>query len=176
MEGLHQALLALGFIVIVFLAGYGARAARSKIRRWRGARRRGAHGRLFYAGRRISAPEAAELTDMTPTPSTFDGERLAADLNRFGECLSALRTVYAEQHALSRTARADLASATELFRASLEQTQALTTALADRLDAAQRLQFEFEEMISRLRKRAKDGTTEAVLPFKVRHKRMSEQK
>jgi len=51
----------------------------------------------------------------------------------------------------------------------------LTKSLNERLDAAQRLQLDFEQMISRLRKRGKDGDEE-VLPFKVRQRRLSERK
>ncbi len=73
-------------------------------------------------------------------------------------------------------ARMDLSKATEAFRASVEQTQALTKTLTDRLDAAQRLQVDFEQMLVRLRKRGKTGTQEAVLPFSARQRRLTEQK
>jgi hypothetical protein len=175
MSQLEQALVALGFVIVVFMAGYGARAALSRLRRWRRSRHRG-HGRLFYAGRRLSVSDYSAEPSRAAGRATVDGERLEADLRRLGEHVEALRALYAEQQAMCGAARSDLSKATDYFRVSVEQTQALTKSLTERLDVAQRLQLDFEQMMSRLRKRAKDGGQEAVLPFKVRQRRLSEQK
>jgi len=174
MSQLGQAFLALGFVVIVFLAGYAFRAALSRLRRLRGSRRRGS-GRLFYAGRRELGHNSTETT-IAAVHSTADTERLETDLTRLGQYVDTLRALYADQKEMCGAARSDLTKATEHFRASVEQTQALTKTLTERLDAAQRLQGEFEQMMSKLRKRTKDGGEEAVLPFKVRQQRLSEQK
>ena len=171
MSQLEQALLALGFIVVVFLAGYAARAALGRLRRRRRSRPSG-QGRLFYAGRRISIPEDADH-GAAMAASGFDGERLETDLQRLSEHVDALRSLYTEQEAMYGAARGDLAKATEGFRTSVEQTQALTKSLTERLDAAQRIQQDFEQMLVRLRKRSKDGGEEAVLPFKVRQQRLT---
>jgi hypothetical protein len=168
-----QALVTLGFLIVVFLAGYGARAGLSRLRRRRRLVGR-THGRLFYAGRRIVAPDEDE-PDLTSAPMTVDRERLAGDLDRLGRHVDELRAVFAGQQALSEAARGDLASAADQFQASVEQTRALTTSLNERLDAAQRVQADLEEMMARLRKRAKGGD-EAVLPFKGRQRRLSERK
>lgn len=168
-----QALLAFGFIGLIFMAGYGARAALSRLRRHRGMFGP-RHGRLIYAGRRMTVAERTEL-ELPALPATHDSERLATDLGRLGEYVDELRSLFNDQRAMCDAARNDLATAAERFRASVEQTRALTTSLNDRLDAAQRLQLDFEQMISRLRKRGKDGD-EAVLPFKVRQRQLSERK
>ncbi|HVO16791.1 MAG TPA: hypothetical protein VMV26_16345 [Alphaproteobacteria bacterium] len=168
-----QALVTLGFLIAVFLAGYGARAGLSRLRR----RRRllgQSRGRLFYAGRRIAVAEADER-DAPAAPMAFDRERLAGDLDRLGRHVEELRALYAGQQELCAAARGDLATAAERFQASVEQTRALTASLNERLDAAQRLQVDLEQVMARLRKRAKVGD-EAVLPFKVRQRRLSERK
>jgi hypothetical protein len=172
--GFGQAFLALGFIVIVFLAGYAFRAALSRLRRLRGSRRRG-RGRLFYASRREPGHALTETT-IAGGHLTADTERLETDLTRLGKHVDTLRALYAEQQEMCGAARSDLTKATEHFRASVEQTQTLTKTLTERLDAAQRLQVEFEQMMSKLRKRTRGGDEEAVLPFKVRQRRLSEQK
>jgi hypothetical protein len=175
MSQLEQALVALGFVIVVFMAGYGARAALSRLRRLRRSRHRG-HGRLFYAGRRISVADYSAEPNRAAGRATVDSERLEGDLKRLGEHVEALRALYAEQQAMCGAARSDLTKATDYFRVSVEQTQALTKSLTERLDVAQRLQLDFEQMMSRLRKRTKDGGQEAVLPFKVRQRRLSEHK
>ena len=171
----EQVLLMLGFLVVVFMAGYAARAARSYLRRLRRSRRHG-HGRLFYAGRRVSVPDEEEAEAPPAIRPSFDSQRLEADLERLGAHVEALRALFAEQQAMCGAARTDLARATDSFRMSVEQTQVLTKTLTDRLDAAQRLQADFEQMLVRLRKRGKAGEQAAVLPFKVRQRRMTEQK
>lgn len=170
MSQLNQALLALGFILAVFLAGYGFRAALSRLRRLRGSRR-GRHGRLFYAGRR-APPDPGRLAP----PATIDVHRIEADIKRLGEHVDRLRALYGEQQAMSSAARSDLSKATDYFRASVEQTQALTKTLSERLEVAERLQLDFEEMVARLGKPGKDGPPEAVVPFKARRRRVTEQK
>jgi ABC-type transporter Mla subunit MlaD len=174
MGQLGQLLLALGFIVLVFMAGYGARAALSRLRRQRGSFGR-RHGRLIYAGRRVSVPDSEEAQSPVLLTAAQDNERLASDLNRLGDYVDELRTLFTDQQAMCNAARSDLATAAERFRASVEQSRALTVSLNERLDAAQRLQVDFEQMVSRLRKRGKDGG-DAVLPFKVRQRRLSERK
>ena len=169
-----QVLLALGFIVLVFMAGYGARAALSRLRRQRGAFGR-RHGRLIYAGRRVSVPESGDEKAPVPLTAAHDNERLSTDLNRLGDYVDELRALFADQQTMCDAARGDLAAAAERFRASVEQSRALTVSLTERLDAAQRLQVDFEQMVTRLRKRGKDGG-DAVLPFKVRQRRLSERK
>ena len=174
MGPLGQLLLALGFIVLVFMAGYGARSALSRLRRQRGSVG-GRHGRLIYAGRRVSVPDPAEQTAPVHLTATHDSARLTSDLNRLGDYVEELRTLFTDQQAMCDAARSDLAAAAERFKASVEQSRALTISLNERLDAAQRLQVDFEQMVSRLRKRGKDGD-DAVLPFKVRQRRLSERK
>jgi len=169
-----QLLVALGFIVLVFMAGYGARAALSRLRRQGGPFGRGG-GRLIYAGRRISVPQTDDSKAPIVSTSSHDNERLNADLNRLGDYVSELRTMFAKQQTMCDAARSDLAAAAERFRASVEQSRALSASLNDRLDAAQRLQGDFEQILVRLRKRGKDGG-DAVLPFKVRQRRLSERK
>jgi hypothetical protein len=173
MSQLGQAILAIGFIVIVFIAGYALRAALSRLRRTRGSRSRG-RGRLVYAGRRMSSSVSTE-TKTSPIGLTADSERLGTDLTRLGQHVDTLRALYTEQQAMCGAARSDLTKATEHFRTSVEQTQALAKTLTERLDTAQQLQVEFEQMMSKLRKRTKGGGEEAVLPFKVRQRRLSEQ-
>jgi len=168
-----QALVTLGFIVVIFMAGYGARAGLSRLRR-RHRMPGQSRGRLFYAGRRIAVADENEH-DAPAAPVSFDRERLAGDLDRLSRHVDELRELFAGQRALSDAARGDLAAAADQFEASVEQTRALTASLNERLDAAQRLQVELEQMMARLRKRAKDGD-EAVLPFKGRQRRLSERK
>jgi hypothetical protein len=170
-----QALVTLGFLVVVFLAGYGARAGLSWLRRRRRLlHKTGGGGRLFYAGRRIVVPDDEEPAPAN-APMTHDQERLAGDLDRLGRHVDELRALFAGQQALSEAARGDLASAADQFQASVEETRSLTASLTERLDAAQRLQADFEQVMARLRKRAKDGE-EGVLTFKVRQRRLSERK
>jgi len=168
-----QALVTLGFLVAVFLAGYGARAGLSRLRRKRRLPGQ-TGGRLFYAGRRIAVSDE-EAPDLAATPMAYDRERLAGDLDRLGRHVDELRALYAGQRALSEAARGDLSSAADQFQISVDQTRALTTSLNERLDVAQRLQADLEQMMARARKRAKDSD-EAVLAFKVRQRRLSERK
>lgn len=168
-----QVLVALVFVVAVFLAGYGFRAGLSRLRRHRRLLRQSG-GRLFYAGRRMAVAED-EGPDAPAAPMSLDRERLAADLDRLEQHIEELRALYAGQQALCAAARGDLASAAERFQASVEQTRDLTASLNERLDAAQRLQVDLEQVMARLRKRGKEGD-EAVLPFKTGQRRVPDRK
>lgn len=168
-----QALVTLGFLIVMFLAGYGARAGLSRLRRRRRSPGR-TSGRLFYAGRRTVVADEDDL-DMPGAPMAYDRERLAGDLDRLGRHVDELRALFAGQQALSEAARGDLVSAADQFQISVEQTRALTLSLNERLDAAQRLQADLEQIMVRARKRAKDGD-DAVLAFKARQRRLSERK
>src|SRR5690606_7707962 len=112
MSQLDQALLALGFILAVFLAGYGFRAALSRLRRLRGSRR-GRHGRLFYAGRRAPPDPSRSAGSQGQARPTIDVHRIEADIKRLGEQVETLRALFGEQQAMSSAARGDLSKATD---------------------------------------------------------------
>jgi DNA repair exonuclease SbcCD ATPase subunit len=122
------------------------------------------------------SPEAAAAQVVSVLPAAAVNDQFGRDIGRLGDYVENLQTLFEQEQTIHRDVRAELAQATERFRALAEQTRTLNNALIERLNAMERAQIEFERTVSGLRKSMKDGGPQAGMPFTFRQPRLTEQK
>ena len=175
-------LFAAAIVVAVFLAGYGLREWVSRLRRRRTKQMRKNLRKVrpekFKADQDAVDinPEAAAAQVVSVLPTAAVNDQFGRDVGRLGDYIDNLRTLFEQEQAIHHDVRAELAQATERFRALAEQTRTLNNALIDRLNSMERAQIEFERTVSGLRKTMKDGGSQPGMPFTFRQPRLSEQK
>jgi DNA repair exonuclease SbcCD ATPase subunit len=120
------------------------------------------------------SPEAAAAQVVSVLPAAAVNDQFGRDIGRLGDYVENLQTLFEQEQTIHRDVRAELAQATERFRALAEQTRTLNNALIERLNAMERAQF--ERTVSGLRKSMKDGGPQSGMPFTFRQPRLTEQK
>jgi DNA repair exonuclease SbcCD ATPase subunit len=171
-------------VFAVFLAGYGVREWVSRIRRRRTKQMRKNLRKVrpekFRTDQQTQiadlSPEAAAAQVVSVLPAAAVNDQFGRDIGRLGDYVENLQTLFEQEQSIHRDVRAELAQATERFRALAEQTRTLNNALIERLNAMERAQIEFERTVSGLRKSMKDGGPQAGMPFTFRQPRLTEQK
>ena len=175
-------MVAAGLAFAVFLAGYGVREWISRLRRRRTKQMRKNLRKVRPEKFRSDpasidlTPEAAAAQVVSVLPSAAVNDQFGRDIGRLGDHVDTLRSLFEQEQSIHRDVRAELAQATERFRALAEQTRTLNNALIERLNAMERAQIEFERTVSGLRKTMKDGGSQPGMPFTFRQPRLTEQK
>ena len=175
-------IFAAAVVVAVFLAGYGLREWVSRLRRRRTKQLRKNLRKVRPEKFRTSrdnadiSPETAAAQVISVLPTAAVNDQFGRDVGRLGDHVDTLRTLFEQEQSIHHEVRADLAQATERFRALAEQTRTLNNALIERLNAMERAQIEFERTMSGLRKSVKDGGPTTGIPFTFRQPRLTEQK
>ena len=157
-------------VLAVFLAGYGVREWVSRIRRRRTKQLRKNLRKVrpekFRAEQRTEqqtadlSPEAAAAQVVSVLPTAAVNDQFGRDISRLGDYVESLQTLFEQEQSIHRDVRAELAQATERFRALAEQTRTLNNALIERLNAMESM---------------KEGP-QAGMPFTFRQPRLTEQK
>ena len=175
-------IFAAAVVFAVFLAGYGVREWVSRLRRRRTKQMRKNLRKVrpekFRTDRDNAdlSPEMAAAQVVSVLPTAAGNDQFGRDVGRLGDHVDTLRALFEQEQSIHHEVRADLAQATERFRALAEQTRTLNNALIERLNAMERAQIEFERTVSGLRKSMKDGGSAAGMPFTFRQPRLTEQK